>query len=342
VIAGPNADAEIVAEIRSELGLDRPVIERYVSWLGDAVRGDFGRQYLEPRLPVSTVLKSALPVTLELGFLAMGIALLFAVPAALVAAARPNGPPDRFLSGAAFAVIAIPSFLLALILIFFFVFNHGLTQWILLVANLAIAAYFADRIRTNARRYPSAAKRRYVQRAGGLLLVVTLAVLGLLYLMPDYPRQGWVRLTSDEGILENLRSAVLPAVALASIEAAVWMRLLRGDLMSTLQEDYILAAKAKGMPRWRILVVDALRPSSFSLVTVLGVSLGRLIGGTIIVEQIFNLPGMGTLMVTSIQAKDVPVVQAAVLLIAIIYVLVNATVDVAYGYLDPRIRRGRR
>jgi len=159
--------------------------------------------------------------------------------------------------------------------------------------------------------------------------------------LPDFPRQGWVRLTSDDGLAENLRSAFLPALTLAAMEAAVWMRILRGDLITTLQEDFILAARAKGMPRWRILTFDALRPSSFSLITVLGVSLGRLIGGTVIVEQIFNLPGMGTLMVRSIRAKDVPVVQSAVLLIAVIYVLVNAAVDVAYAYLDPRIRRGR-
>ena len=119
------------------------------------------------------------------------------------------------------------------------------------------------------------------------------------------------------------------------------MRLLRGDLVATLQEDFILASRAKGMPRWRILTHDALRPSMFSLITVLGVSIGRLIGGTVIVEQIFNLPGLGSLMVRSIQAKDVPVVQAAVLLIAVIYVVVNAVVDVLYVYLDPRIRRGR-
>ena len=342
VIAGPNADADTVAEIRAELGLDRPVHERYVEWLGGTVRGDFGRQYLEPRLPVATVLRSALPVTLELGLLGMALALVVAVPAALVAAGRPNGPPDRALSGAAFAIIATPSFLLALILIFFLVFNPGLTQWALVEATGAVAAYLADRIAGTAHRYPPGSKARYVVRSGGAVAVGTAVVLVLVYLLPDFPRQGWVRLTSGEGLGENLRSAMLPAVTLAAIEAAVWMRLLRGDLMSTLQEDYVLAARAKGMPSWRILVVDALRPSSFSLVTVLGVSLGRLVGGTIIVEQIFNLPGMGNLMVRSIQAKDTPVVQAAVLLIAVIYVLVNTTVDVAYGYLDPRIRRGRR
>jgi peptide/nickel transport system permease protein len=108
-----------------------------------------------------------------------------------------------------------------------------------------------------------------------------------------------------------------------------------------LGEDYILSARAKGMPARRILVRDALRPSSFALITLIGVSLGRIIGGTVIVETIFNLPGMGRLIVDSIGVKDYPVVQAAVLMIAVFYVFASAAVDISYFYLDPRIRRAR-
>lgn len=341
VIAGPTADEQTVAEIRTELGLDEPVVQRYVNWLGGAVTGDFGTQFLEPQLPVSTVIKSALPVTLEIAGLAMVIALALSIPAALVAASSPAAPPDRILSSAAFSVIAIPSFLLALLLIFLFVFHHGVAQWLLALLALGAAAYVADRVRRAARRYPPDRRGRYVARSGLLLIGGLAVVLIAVYFMPDFPRQGFVRITSGEGIAANLRSAALPALTLALIEAAVWMRILRGDLLGTLQEDYILASKAKGMPRWRILTFDALRPSSFSLITVIGVSLGRLIGGTVIVEQIFNLPGMGSLLVRSIQAKDLPVVQAAVLLVALLYVLVNAAIDIGYAYLDPRIRRGR-
>jgi peptide/nickel transport system permease protein len=174
-------------------------------------------------------------------------------------------------------------------------------------------------------------------RVGGLVLLVALVVFAL----PDFPRQGFARLTSEQGLLENLRHSFLPALTLASAEAAIFMRLLRGDLLTTLQEDYILSARAKGMPQWRILVSDALRPSSFSLITVAGVALGRAIGGTVIVETIFNLPGMGTMVVASILAADYRVVQASVLVIAVFYVVVNALVDLSYSYLDPRIRRGR-
>jgi peptide/nickel transport system permease protein len=280
-------------------------------------------------------------VTLELAGLALVMALLAAIPAALVAASRPGNAPDRALSTSAFAVIAIPSFLMALLLIFLFIFNQGLAQALLFAVALISACYLGSRIWRAAKRYPPGSKAPYLIRRV-LALVGGLAVAtALILMMPEFPRQGFVRLSADEGVRENLKSAFLPALTLASIEAAVWMRLLRGDLVATLQEDFILASRAKGMPRWRILTHDALRPSMFSLITVLGVSIGRLIGGTVIVEQIFNLPGLGSLMVRSIQAKDVPVVQAAVLLIAAIYVIVNAVVDVAYVYLDPRIRRGR-
>jgi peptide/nickel transport system permease protein len=107
-----------------------------------------------------------------------------------------------------------------------------------------------------------------------------------------------------------------------------------------LKEDFVLFARAKGMPAWRVLLSDALRPSSFTLITVAGVSFGRLIGGTIIVETIFNLPGMGTMIVRAVGAGDFRVVQAGVLVIAVFYVVINSLIDISYSYLDPRVRRG--
>lgn len=152
-----------------------------------------------------------------------------------------------------------------------------------------------------------------------------------------FPRAQWVRISEDP--LQNLYHAILPAVTIALMELALFTRVLRNDLIVTLHEDYILAARAKGMPPRRILVTDALRPSSFSLVTLLGISMGRLIGSTVIVEYLFALPGMGSLIVNSANQGDYPMVQGAVLLVAGIYVIVNAGIDLSYGYLDPRTRR---
>lgn len=153
-----------------------------------------------------------------------------------------------------------------------------------------------------------------------------------------FPRSEWIRL-GDGDLWSNLHHAFLPALTVALAELAMFTRVLRGDLIVTLREDYILAARAKGMHPLRILFTDALRPSSFSLVTLLGLSLGRLIGSTVVVEYLFGLPGMGTVVVNAAGQGDYPMVQGAVLTIAVIYVVINAAIDLSYGYLDPRTRR---
>jgi peptide/nickel transport system permease protein len=236
----------------------------------------------------------------------------------------------------------VPSFLGGLLIVFLFVFNVDLVRWPLLIGGLALAAWLVWRTLRRTGQYPpGAARTRHILTGLGLGALVAVAAYLLFAYFPDFPRQGFVRWSDKRGKLENLRSAFLPALTLALVEIAIFMRLLRGDLISTLQEDYILSARAKGMPARRILTRDALRPSSFSLITVAGVALGRLIGGTAIVEAIFNLPGMGTLIIDSVSAKDYRVVQGAVLVVAVFYVAINAVIDISYAYLDPRIRRGR-
>lgn len=341
-IAGEDATAEQLVEIREELGLDEPITQRYVTWLGDTFTGDLGESFLPPVQPVSDMIRNRLPVTLELALLAMIGSVLVAIPLALRAASRAGDPFDRMTNAGAFAAISLPSFLAALLLIYFFVFHKSVVQWIIVLFAILLLASDAIRVaRTTKRHLPGRERNRFIGAALARWLVLGALVAFVVVNLPDFPRQGFVRVTSEEGIRENLRHAFLPALTLALTEAAIFMRLLRGDLLTTLQEDYILSAQAKGMPRWRILVSDALRPSSFSLITVAGVALGRAIGGTVIVETIFNLPGMGTMVVSAIGANDYLVVQAAVLVIAVFYVVINAIVDISYAYLDPRIRRGR-
>lgn len=168
-------------------------------------------------------------------------------------------------------------------------------------------------------------------------LLGLLLIMGVVEGMGLLPRSQWVRLSADLG--GNLQHAILPAIVIALPEAALYTRVLRNDLVRTLREDYVLAARAKGMPPWRVMVNEALRPSSFSLVTILGISLGTLIGSTVIVEYLFSLPGMGTLIVSAASQGDFPMVQGAALVIAALYVLINAAIDLVYGYLDPRTRR---
>lgn len=139
----------------------------------------------------------------------------------------------------------------------------------------------------------------------------------------------------------NLYLLLLPAVCLALAEMAVYARLLRNDLISTLQEDYVTMARAKGLPAKQIMRRHAFRPSTFSLATVAGINMGRLIGGTIIIETIFAINGMGLYVVQSIYQRDSVPLQGAVLVIATAYVLINFTVDILYAFLDPRIRHAR-
>ncbi len=167
---------------------------------------------------------------------------------------------------------------------------------------------------------------------GLLLIIVFVQQLDLL------PRARWIRLT-DGGLVENLRYAALPLATIALPQIAVFTRVLRSDLITTLQQDFVLAARARGLSNVQLLTREALKPSSLSLVTLVGISLGQTIASTVVVEVIFSLPGLGSLIVESASNGDVPVVQGAVLLIATAYVLINAGTDLLYGLLDPRSRR---
>ena len=152
------------------------------------------------------------------------------------------------------------------------------------------------------------------------------------------PATGWVPFAEDP--LTNLRSFVLPALTLAIAEWPVLMRVLRSDMIATLQEDFIAMAKAKGLRSSRILLVHALKPSSLTLVTVTGINIGRLIGGALIIETIFALPGIGRLLVGAIYARDFIILQGVVLFVAAGFVVMNFIVDLLYAVLDPRIRHG--
>ena len=336
VVAGEHATEEQYQEIRTELGLDRPVLERYLDWLGGAVRGDFGESLVRPSGDVAELVLSRLPVTIEIALLAMVMSLVVAVPLGMWTAHRQGSLSDTVVSGSAFAAISVPSFLSALLLVFLAIFNVGILRAGIVAAGVALAVAIAVRgLRAAADHGWEREQVTTLVRAG----VVLVAFLLCAALLPEFPRQGFDRLTSGEGLFANLRSAFLPALTLALIEGAVFMRVLRNDMIQTLQEDYVLAAHAKGMTTTHVLVRDALRPSSFSLVTVAGVTLGRLLGGTVIVESIFGLPGVGRLLVQAIELNNYTVVQATVLVLAVLYVLINTVVDLSYSYLDPRIRR---
>lgn len=169
-------------------------------------------------------------------------------------------------------------------------------------------------------------------------LVGILLIYGLALKLGLFPATGYTPLR--DGVWENLRSVTLPAATLALIEFPVYMRLLRSEMVHTLQQNFIGVARAMGLPVWRILLQHALRPSSINLITVVGINMGRLIGGAVIIEVLFALPGIGQLLVTSIFQKEILVVQGVVLVVASMFVLINAAVDLLYRVVDPRIGHG--
>lgn len=278
VLQGSEPSAEAIEAVRKELGLDKPMWQRYLSYVGDVAQGDFGRSF-RTRQPVLEAIGERLPVTLEIGLVALATSVLLAIPLGVLSAYRANGAVDRTITTASFGLLAVPSFMTALLLLYVFAVYLG---W--------------------------------------------------------FPATGWTRLTDNVG--QNLRSVVLPAASLGIGQLAVYTRLLRSDMIATLQEDFVSMARAKGLPTWRILFRHALRPSSFSLLTIIGLQVGALIGGAVIVEQFFALPGVGRLLFDSITQRDLVMVQGVVLFLALATVFANFAVDLLYAVLDPRIRRG--
>jgi len=279
VVLGDQATPENVAALRHDMGLDQPIAQRYLLWLGHVLEGNLGRSFRSGQTVLAAVTER-LPVSLELMVMAEVIGLLIGIPVAILCAVRAGGAFDRLMTGAAFSMLSVPSFLAAILLIYLFAVR---LHWL--------------------------------------------------------PATGYTPFLEDP--VENLRGFLLPAFTLALGEWPVLMRVLRSDMIATLQEDYIAMAKAKGLRPARILWVHALKPSSLTLVTVTGINIGRLIGGAVIVESIFALPGIGRLLINAIYTRDLIILQGVVLLVATGFVLMNFLVDMMYAALDPRIRHGR-
>ncbi len=275
-ILGDAATPQALAALRAQLGLDLPLPQRYLHWLGDVLRGDLGMMFRSGE-PVRDVLLARLPVTLELVIGAQLVALSLAVPAAIYGAYRERGVFDRLAQTAAIGFVSTPAFLIGLVLTYVFALKLG---WL--------------------------------------------------------PATGYTPLS--QSVPGNLRTMLLPALALGLAEFPAYLRLLRSEMIQTLQQNFILTARAMGLPPWRVLLQHALQPSSLSLVTAIGVNVGRLLGGAVIIEVLFGLPGIGSLLAESIYQREYFAVQGVVLCIAVAFVLINLAVDFIYGLLDPRVR----
>lgn len=270
---------ELLREVQEELGLNDPLLVRYVNWLGDAATGDLGESYINRGQEVSDVISDRVPVTAQLAVMAIIIALVLAIPVGVLGAYRQGRWQDKASSAGVQVALSVPNFITGIFLI-----------WLLSVK------------------------------------------LDLL------PASNWNRL-SDKGLWANLQTAIMPATALGLTQAAIFSRLVRSDMIATLKENYVLAARAKGLGDGYILARHALRPSSLSLATIIGINFGALLGGTVVIETLFAIPGLGFRLINAISQRDILVIQGITVFIAVVYVVINFLVDLFYSVLDPRIRR---
>ena len=278
VMAGTDADAAGLEEVREKYGLHDPIPVQYVRWIGLALRGDLGES-IRTRQPVAWTVAIKLPITVELACLALLIALALAIPAGVIAAVRRNTAWDILASAASLCGVSIPNF------------------WL------------------------------------GIMLILLVSVrLGWL------PASGFVPLFEDP--VANVKRMLMPALVLGTALAAVLMRQTRNAMIEVLSADYIRTARSKGLAGSAVVVRHALRNALIPVVTILGLQMGALMGGAVVTESIFVLPGFGRLIVEAVFTRDYPVVQGVVLITASSYVLINLLVDISYTVLNPRIRIG--
>jgi peptide/nickel transport system permease protein len=276
ILAGDAATVENIAAIRADLGLDKPLPEQFVTWMGQLLQGDLGRSVFSKQ-PVTVLIGQRIEPTISLALMTLVFSVLVAVPMGIIAAWRQGGWLDRGIMALSVAGFSIPVFVLGYILIYFFSMK-----------------------------------------------------LDLL------PVQGFASLS--EGILPFLERITLPMVTLSFIYIALFARITRAAMLEVLGEDYIRTAHAKGLKENVVLVKHALRNAAIPIVSVIGIGFALMIGGVVVTETVFNIPGVGRLVVDAVLARDYPIIQGVILLFSGVYVLINLAIDVAYVLLDPRIR----
>lgn len=269
---GGSMSDEEKAAIREELGLDKPIPEQYIVWLGGVLSGDMGISYVSGQ-PVFTTFISKLPATIALAITSVLLTVIISIPLGIISAVKQNRLLDYLIRFLSFIGNSLPNFFVSLLLIYFFSLK---LRWFPVMGNA----------------------------------------------------QGW-------------KSIILPTLTLALAMASKYTRQVRATVLEELNKDYVQGARARGIQENKILYFSVLKASMLTIVTLLALSIGSLLGGTAIVESIFMWDGVGKMAVDAITMRDYPVIQAYVIWMAVIYVMVNLVTDIVYCYLDPRIRIGQ-
>jgi peptide/nickel transport system permease protein len=275
-LLGMEVTQEARQAMRVQMGLDKPIYVRYGIWMWDVMHGDLGTS-IYGQFKVTYLIGRAIPVSLELMLLTIMLALVIAIPTAVLSAVKKNTWVDMVATLGAFTGLSIPVFWLAIMFIYLFAVH---LKWL--------------------------------------------------------PATGYVRL--GDGLLANLKSMILPTVTLGIVYSTGLMRFLRAGLLDVLNEDYVRTARMKGVIEWRVLMRHVLKNALIPFITVLGLEMAWLMGGSVLIENVFALPGMGRLALNAILQRDYMLVQGIALVMAALFLVINLIVDVLYAFLDPRVR----
>ena len=284
-----------IETLRRELGLDKPFHVQFYRFFSGLLRFDLGMSYTQ-RVPVSEIIGSRIPATIELSILSMGVALLIGIPIGILSAVKRYSFFDKIGTFFSLLGVSMPGFWFSLLLIIFF---SATLEWLPIAGRIEHGFEF--------------------KTITGFLLVDTVLSLNV------------------NAFLDVVKHLIMPSLALGMTAAALIMRVTRSSMLDVIRQDYILFARAKGLPRQRVIWRHALKNALISTVTVAALQLGHLLAGNLIIEFIFGWPGIGQLAVKSIYARDYPLVQGVVLVYALAFIFVNFLADILYTYLNPRI-----
>jgi peptide/nickel transport system permease protein len=273
---GAEATQAQIDALRSELGLDRPLIARYVRWFTNVLQGDFGKSIIY-RESVTALIATRLPVTFHLGLIAFVLSTCISIPAGVISAVRRGRLLDSLITLTANIGMAVPIFWLGILGIYLFALKLG---WL--------------------------------------------------------PVQGYT--SPFDHFWLNTKQIIMPALCLAVVPLASLTRQTRSSMLEVIRQDYIRTARSKGLKQRAIITGHALKNAIIPVVTLLGIQLRNLVGGSVLVETVFNISGIGRLMVRGVFDKDYLIVQGCIMMIAVVVAIANLAVDISYGYFDPRIR----
>lgn len=276
LMLGPEATAQDAAELRERLGLDRPIIMQYTTFMADAVRGDLGSSLFFNQ-PVTTVLAARAEPTVMLALMSLFFSILIAIPIGIYAAYRRGSAFDQSVISAAMLAASVPSF------------------WTGLIAQRWLATEY-----------------------------------------------GWFPVSGyggpESSFLERMYFLILPSLMLGIVNSALILRFTRASMLDVLGEDYIRTARSKGMGERRVVLRHALRNAGIPIITVIGLTFALLVSGAVVTERVFNIPGLGNLVVNAVLRRDYPVIQGTLIVVAVLYVVINLITDLLYLLVDKRVR----